>query len=134
MKGSFIVVWDKFRHIKKMENELEALDALCDFVNEKREFKEMLKEVKEEPAIVDDLRNMGSIEATIDLMKMCNPEFVDKVLKGNGVDIDDLPDYIYKDLCHDVGKKVLARCRIKYRVDIATDSVKFVAEAQDASH
>lgn len=130
MKGSFIVVWDKFRKIKKMESELDALDALCDFVNEKREF----KEVKEEPAIVDDLRNMGSIEATIDLMKMCNPEFVDKVLKGKGVDIDELPDYIYKDLCHDIGKKVLARCRIKYRVDIASDSVKFVAEAQDASH
>lgn len=134
MKGSFIVVWDKFRHIKKMENELEALDALCDFVNEKREFKEMLKEVKEEPEIVDDIRNMGSIEATIDLMKMCNPEFVDKVLKGKGVDIDDLPDYIYKDLCHDIGKKILARCRIKYLVDIATDSVEFVAEVKDASH
>lgn len=130
MKGSFIVVWDKFRNIKKMEDELEAIDALCDFVNEKREF----KEVKEEPEIVDDLRNMGSIEATIDLMKMCNPEFVDKVLKGKGVDIDELPDYIYKDLCHDIGKKILARCRIKYRVDIASDSVKFVAEAQDASH
>ena len=130
MKGSFIVVWDKFRNIKKMESELEALDALCDFVNEKREF----KEVKEEPPIVDDIRNMGSIEATIDLMKMCNPEFVDKVLNGKGIDIDDLPDYIYKDLCHDIGKKVLANCRIKYRVDIATDSVKFVAEAQDASN
>lgn len=130
MKGSFIVVWDKFRHIKKMENELEALDALCDFVNEKQE----LKEVKEEPAIVDDIRNMGSIEATIDLMKMCNPEFVDKVLKGKGVDIDELPDYIYKDLCHDIGRKILARCRIKYRIDIATDSVEFVAEAQDAAH
>lgn len=134
MKGSFIVVWDKFRHIKKMENELEALDALCDFVNEKREFKEMLKEVKEEPEVANDIRNMGSIEATIDLMKMCNPEFVDKVLKGKGVDIDELPDYIYKDLCHDIGKKVLARCRIKYRIDIATDSVEFVAEAQDAAH
>lgn len=130
MKGSFIVVWDKFRNIKKMEDELEALDALCDFVNEKQE----LKEVKEEPAIVDDIRNMGSIEATIDLMKMCNPEFVDKVLKGKGVDIDELPDYIYKDLCHDIGRKILARCRIKYRIDIATDSVEFVAEAQDAAH
>lgn len=117
-----------------MESELEALDALCDFVKEKRDFKEMLTEVKEEPAIVDSIRNMGSIEATIDLMKMCDPDFVGKILKGNDISTDDLPDYIYKDLCQDIGKKVLARCRIKYCVDVENDSVKFVAEAQDAAN
>ena len=101
--------------------------------SEEEGFEELMAMTKEEPESVEPVNeayaveSVGSVIATESLMALCDPEFYKKIKKFEDVESDDIPDYIFKDLCHDIGKNILKTCRIEYKVNMVEGTVEFVA-------
>ena len=101
-------------------------------------FEELMKMTKEE---LDDrveplneaypIDEVGSVISDGTLMALCDPAFYEKIKAFKEVTVDEIPDYIYKDLCHEIGKRVLAECRIEYKIDMMHDKAKFIAVKND---
>ena len=113
--------------LKHKENEEEAYEEL------ERDLKAMREEEPEEKVEpvneayhIDDVGSV-SIAATMDLLKLCDADIYDKIQRIEPVDDDEIPDYIIKDLCMEIGRRMLKKCTIKYRYNAVNDEVIFVA-------
>ena len=113
--------------LKHKEDEAEAYEEL------ERDLKAMREEETEEKVEpvneayrVDEVGSV-SVRATMDLLRMCNKDIYDKIQRIEPVDDNEIPDYIYKDLCMEIGRRMLKKCTIKYRYNAVEDEVIFVA-------
>lgn len=113
--------------LKLKHNEAEAFDELERDLKAMREEEPVEKEDVEPVNEAYPVHEVGAINATLDLLKMCNNDIYEKIQKIEPISHDELPDYIYKDLCRKIGEEIIKNCEIRYRFDALRDEVIFVA-------
>lgn len=113
--------------LKHKEDEEEAYEELERDLKAMRE-EECGKDEEVEPVNeAYPVNEVGSIAATLDLLKLCNNDIYEKVQRIEPISNDELPDYVYKDLCREIGERMIKQCDIQYRFDAVRDNVIFVA-------
>jgi hypothetical protein len=116
---------EKLFKAKYNKNEEDGFEELMTMTKE--ELEERVEPLNEAYPI----NEVGSVVSDGTLMALCDPAFYEKIKSFKEVSVDEMPDYIYKDLCHEIGKRILAGCRIEYKIDMMQDKVKFIAVRKD---
>ena len=114
-------MFKKFLKAKSIDDEREAFEALMAIG-------------EEEPRIVEPVNEaypvdvLGEAKSNMRIIKTCNPEFVGKIIRVEPIEAKDIPDYIYEDLCKDIGERMLNNCAIEYSINAMTDEIRVIAK------
>lgn len=112
-------MFEKLFKAKGMDSEEEGFEELCRM----REEDENVEPVNEAYPV----NEAGMVRASMGLLSMCDSDIYNKIQRIEPIDHDELPDYIYKDLCREIGERVIKDCDIRYQFDAVRDEVRFVA-------
>ena len=116
-------MFKKFLKAKSIDDEREAFEALM-----------AIGEEEDEPRMVEPVNEaypvdvIGEAKSNMRIIKTCNPEFIGKIIHVEPIEAKDIPDYIYEDLCKDIGERMLKNCAIEYSINAMTDEIRVIAK------
>ena len=69
------------------------------------------KRVKE---IDRDRKTMASLVYNMGLLELCEKGLYDKIRKKEKISVSDLPSFVWKEICQEIGAKILESCTLDY--------------------
>lgn len=114
-------MFKKFLKAKSIDDEKEAFEALMALRDDEPRMVEPINEAY--PVDV-----LGEAKSNMRILRTCNPEFVGKIIRVEPIKAKDIPDYIYEDLCKDIGERMLKNCTIEYSINAMTDEIRVIAK------
>ena len=76
-------------------------------VNEEEGFNELAEIIETGIAQASLVYNMG-------LLELCEKGLYDKIRKKEKISVSDLPSFVWKEICQEIGAKILESCTLDY--------------------
>jgi len=100
------------------KNEEEGFNELAEIIETgiAQTKKETYSEWREKKvAEIDrDRKTLARIGYSMGLLELCEKGLYNKIKKGEAITVADLPAFVWKELCQEVGAKILESCTIDY--------------------